>query len=179
MVHWGPSPKTREGHTVTDQPTPTAHSPGLPGGGTGAQKRKTTSPVHREHLMDNAHTDGEDEVGVSEERESPDSGEQRRLPGKLTFAAHEPALKDVGGRVQTWEGRSGPPVRSLPAFYHIWTSRGTGQTISTFPSPGMSPRPGHPAAMVGQLQSRSSSRPCQPITRPVSLSNAPGFGEEW
>lgn len=128
--------------------------------------------------MDDAHTDGEDKVGVSEERVSPDSGEQRRLPSKRTFPAHEPALKDVGGRAQSWEGRSGPPVRSLPAFYHVWTSRGTGQTVSTFPSPGMLPRPGHPAAMVRQLQSRSSARPCQPITRPVSLSNAPGSGEE-
>ena len=55
----------------------------------------------------------EDKVGVTVERLSLDSGGQR-LPRKVTFPAHEPALKDVGGSVEGREGRSRPFLRSLP-----------------------------------------------------------------
>lgn len=59
--------------------------------------------------------DREDKVGVTVERLSLDSGGQRRLPRKVTFPAHEPALKDVGGSVEGREGRNRPFLRSLPS----------------------------------------------------------------
>lgn len=60
--------------------------------------------------------DREDKAGVTVARLSLDSGRQRRLPRKVTFPAHEPTLKDVGGSVEGRKGRSRPSLRSLPSL---------------------------------------------------------------